>query len=274
MLRSGRELWLASVAIILISFLYIGVVVRTGSIPSASEFFGHSLGVLGFSLMIITEILYSLRKRSRSARWGRTSVWLQFHIFTGIVGPYLVLLHSSWKFNGLAGVVTLLTLVVAGSGFIGRYIYTAIPRSADGAMLEASQLEQHIAATEVDLQRLAASSDAATVAYAQHLANISRPSTKSGAASMIFGRAFSELRIRLDAWRYERKMRASERPYAIQLDELFKRRRSLHRQINTIATARQLLSVWHTVHIPLGVALFTTAIFHVGAAIYYATLLH
>ena len=34
------------------------------------------------------------------------------------------------------------------------------------------------------------------------------------------------------------------------------------------------MAVWHTVHIPLGLALFTAAFVHAGAALYYATLLH
>ncbi len=33
------------------------------------------------------------------------------------------------------------------------------------------------------------------------------------------------------------------------------------------------LALWHTVHIPIGVALFITAFVHIIAAIYYATLL-
>jgi hypothetical protein len=35
-----------------------------------------------------------------------------------------------------------------------------------------------------------------------------------------------------------------------------------------------MLAIWHTLHIPLGMALFTAAFIHIGAAIYYATLLH
>src|SRR3989304_4051891 len=121
-----------------------GVGLRPVSTPAAREFFGHALGVLGFTLMLMTETLYSLRKRTRAARWGRMSAWLEFHIFTGLVGPFLVLLHSSWKFNGLAGVVTLLTVIVVLSGFFGRYIYTAGPRTADGVGLAASSLAQEI----------------------------------------------------------------------------------------------------------------------------------
>jgi uncharacterized membrane protein (DUF106 family) len=150
--RSNRELWSAFFAILLISLAYVLLVVWLGQIPGASGFFGHTIGIVGFLLMLMTEILYSLRKRSHSARWGRTSAWLSFHIFTGIVGPYMVLLHTSWKFNGLAGVVTLMTIIVVASGFIGRYIYTAVPRTVDGAEVEAGQLEEEIAAIQAELQ--------------------------------------------------------------------------------------------------------------------------
>ena len=134
--RTNRELWLSFIAVVFVTFTYLFVVAWQGSLPRAREFFGHSIGILGFVMMLMTETLYSLRKRSRSARWGRMSDWLEFHIFTGIVGPYLVLLHTSWKFNGLAGATTLLTVIIVVSGFIGRYIYTRIPRTLEGTELE------------------------------------------------------------------------------------------------------------------------------------------
>lgn len=183
MLRGGRELWMAFLAGILITGLYAAVVLFTRNIPAAGEFFGHTLGIFGFILMLMTEVLYSLRKRSRSARWGRMSSWLQFHIFTGLVGPFMVLLHTSWKFNGLAGATTLLTVVIVVSGFVGRYIYTRIPRTLDGLEIEGT---------------------------------------------------LSEAALR---------------------------------------QARRLMALWHTIHIPIGVALFLSAFVHIGAALYYATFL-
>ncbi len=183
MLRGNRELWLAFLFCILLTGLYGAVVILTREIPPASELFGHGIGIFGFILMLMTETLYSLRKRSKSAAFGRMSSWLQFHIFTGLVGPYMVLLHTSWKFNGLAGATTLLTVIIVVSGFIGRYIYTRIPRTLDGLEIEGT---------------------------------------------------FSQ--------------------------EALKR-------------ARRLMSLWHTVHIPIGVALFISAFVHVGAALYYATFL-
>ncbi len=183
MLRGNRELWAAFLTGVLITGLYAAVVFFTRQIPAAGEFFGHALGIFGFILMLMTEVLYSLRKRSRSARWGRMSSWLQFHIYTGLVGPFMVLLHTSWKFNGLAGATTLLTVIIVVSGFIGRYIYTRIPRTLDGLEIEGS---------------------------------------------------LSEAALR---------------------------------------QARRLMALWHTVHIPIGMALFLSAFVHIGAALYYATFL-
>jgi hypothetical protein len=183
---NNKELWLSFFAAILITAVYAFVVFWTRAIPPAGAFFGHLLGILGFILMLLTEILYSIRKRSRTARWGSMASWLQFHIFTGLVGPYLVLLHSSWKFNGLAGATTLLTILIVISGFIGRYIYTQIPRTLEGVEIE----------------------------------------TPSG-----------------------------------QL------------QAGALVRARRLMAIWHIVHIPIGMALFTAAFIHIGAALYYATLL-
>jgi hypothetical protein len=186
MLRNSRELFYAFLACILIALSYGAVYLSTSQIPAASEFYGHAIGIIGFLLMLATETLYSLRKRSRMARWGRMSSWLQFHIFTGIVGPFMVLLHTSWEFIGLAGVTTLLTVIIVVSGFIGRYIYTRIPRNVDG--FEDSSLVSQM-------------------------------------------------------------------------------------QTGALANARRLMSLWHTIHIPIGIALFITAFAHILGALYYATLL-
>jgi hypothetical protein len=183
MLRGNKELWLALLAMLLITGLYGAVYVATQEIPPAYELFGHVIGVIGFLLMLMTETLYSLRKRSRSVRWGKMSTWLQTHIFMGLVGPFMVLLHSSWKFNGLAGASLLLTIIIVVSGFIGRYIFTRIPRTMDGLEIEGTLSQE------------------------------------------------------------------------------------------ALRQARRLMALWHTIHIPIGMALFVTAFVHIGAALYYATLL-
>jgi hypothetical protein len=150
---------LSLVAIVAITGLYAGFVTAV-EIPAASGFLGHILGILGFALMLMTETLYSLRKRALRRPWGTMRSWLQFHIFTGLVGAYLVFLHSAWSFEGLAGVLTLMTGVVVGSGFIGRYIYTAVPRTADGVVVEAQELQAQLELARETYARQAASAQA------------------------------------------------------------------------------------------------------------------
>jgi hypothetical protein len=270
MWRSGRELWAAFIALIAISTVYLFVVVYFGSIPGASGFFGHSLGILGFILMLMTETLYSLRKRTRQARWGKMSSWLQFHIFTGIVGPYLVLLHSSWKFNGLAGVLTLLTGVIVLSGFVGRYLFTSIPRTVDGAAMEFGELERIIQSTEEELRALLQTRP--ELASLQ-MATSRVPSPRHGGElRLVLGRGIDDLRHRLRWWRARRHMPVDVRAPAARFEALLKRRRTLERQGATLVLARRLLSLWHAVHIPIGITLFGVAFIHIMAAIYYATL--
>lgn len=271
MQRRSYELWSALGSILAITLLYLWGVDRLGTAPPAGDLFGHGLGIAGFLLMLMTETLYSLRKRSRAARWGRMSSWLRFHIFTGLVGPYMVLLHTSWKFNGLAGIVTALMIAVVISGVVGRYIYTAVPRTADGAMVEAAELEEQIAAAESELQRWLGGRPAADQRLVERLAAL--PDASGGGALLVLGRTFMDWEYRL-AWRRERRrMSAVEKGQARELDRLLRDQRSLRRQVASLAMARRTLARWHTVHIPIGMALFTAAFVHIGAAIYYATLL-
>lgn len=271
MRRRSYELWWALGAIVGITLFYLWVVNRINAVPPASDLFGHGLGIVGFLLMLMTETLYSLRKRSRSARWGRTSSWLRFHIFTGLVGPYLVLLHTSWKLNGLAGIVAALMIAVVLSGVVGRYIYTAVPRTADGVVIEAAELESHIAAAEADLHRWLADLPETEQRLAQRLAVLS--DTTSGGPLLVLGRTFLDWEYRLAWWRERQRMGELEKARASELDRLLRLRLSLGRQVASLAMARRMLATWHTVHIPMGMVLFTAAFVHVGAAIYYATLL-
>ncbi|MFC1936153.1 hypothetical protein ACFLYP_00650 [Chloroflexota bacterium] len=269
MRRSNIELWLAFVVIMSITLGYLAVVVDSGSIPQASAFFGHSLGVVGFLLMLMTEVLYSLRKRSRRARWGRMSRWLQFHIFTGLVGPYMVLLHTAWRFNGLAGVLMLLTVVIVASGFFGRYIYTAVPRTADGIELEAGQIATMIAEVDSQLHAVRDTNPGLARGIDEELASL----PEGEGLVLVIGRTLLEMHYRRQSRKRKRQMKAVQHTHVRQLEDLLRRRRRLKRQAGSLAAARRLLSVWHAIHIPIGAALFTVAVIHIGAALYYATFL-
>jgi cytochrome b561 len=131
------ELVYALAAIVAVTALYGVAYSQASAFPAASSLVGHGIGIAGFVLMLMTATLYSLRKLRADARWGSTAAWLRFHMVTGLVGPYMVLLHTAMRFNGLAGLAMLLTVVVVASGLVGRYLYTRVPRTPDGAVIAA-----------------------------------------------------------------------------------------------------------------------------------------
>ena len=149
-MRRYGDLGLALSAVVAVTALYAVIVAAIG-LPPAGSLAGHSLGIVGLTLMLITETLYSLRKRAMRRPWGTMRAWLRFHIVTGIVGGWLVFLHAAGTFQGLASWLTAMTAIVVASGFIGRYIYTAVPRTADGVIVEAQELQAQLTALRASL---------------------------------------------------------------------------------------------------------------------------
>jgi hypothetical protein len=94
---------------------------------------GYALGIVGGSMMVLL-LMYSARKRFAWLRWlGGVPAWFEFHMVLGVVGPVLVLFHSNFSFGATNSNVALVCmLVVAGSGVIGRYIYTRLHARLDG----------------------------------------------------------------------------------------------------------------------------------------------
>lgn len=268
MLSKGKEIWWSLFSIILISLVYLYVLDVTGSIPAAGEFFGHSLGIIGFTFMLMTEVLYSLRKNSNKANWGRMSTWLQFHIYTGLVGPYMVLLHTSWKFNGIAGIVMLMTIIVVVSGIIGRYIFTSIPRNADGKILETFQIENRINQINDEIN------DNQNPLFNKFLGNINTIELSGNPNLLILNRFFNDFKTKFSDFFSGIKLSRKAKKQYREVNRLVRQKQKLEFQIRTLSASRKLLALWHIAHVPFGIVMFVTSFFHIVGAIYYSTLLH
>lgn len=249
--------------------VYIGYEAVT--IPAGGHPFGHVLGILGTILMIMTETLYSMRKRSRLFNFGRMRHWLSFHIFTGIVGPALVLMHTGFEFRGLAGLTTLLTLMVVASGFLGRYIYTAVPRTLAGVEVDRRTLESQIARQREELQAWSQNKSR----QVQDLVNQETRAADDQPETTFL----AILTRRWQEWQENRRLKAAlrsleqeEQARLGEIEAMLQRQRRLSRQIHSLATARRMMGLWHTLHVPLGLTLFTAVAIHVVATIYYGAL--
>ena len=56
------------------------------------------------------------------------------------------------------------------------------------------------------------------------------------------------------------------------LRALGERQLQIKKQLAGLSSARRLLAIWHTVHVPIGVVLFVLAFIHIFATLYFVTL--
>lgn len=121
-----RERTLVTGLVVLMLVLWLGFVFHQ-SPRFAGSFWGGMLAVTG-GLVMFVPLVYLFVKR---IKWLKAHVTkhvsmrtlLAWHIYSGILGPILVLLHTGHKFESPLGIaLTAMTLIVVLSGFVGRYL--------------------------------------------------------------------------------------------------------------------------------------------------------
>jgi hypothetical protein len=234
--------------------------------------FGYFLGLTGGSMMLIL-LLYPLRKRARFMHdLGPLKYWFRFHMVAGVLGPVLVLFHSTFRVGSLnAGVALSCMLLVVASGLAGRFLYRKIHHGLYGTHATLQEMQQ-ILARDLELiapalQRLPEvkrefDSYAALIAH--------RPSGwyERGAHFLSLGwrRMLAARRVR--AALAERA--ASERPDA-SLADLATLLQTLDATLQAgqraaqFTTYERLFALWHVIHIPFLIMLAITAVVHVVA---------
>ena len=109
----------------------------------AGSFWGGVLAIIGTALMLVP-LLYSAIKRIKGlktfvTRYVPMKDMLTWHIYAGVFGPILVLLHTGHKYESPLGIaLAAMTLIAVLSGFIGRFLNARITRTikAKQAMLK------------------------------------------------------------------------------------------------------------------------------------------
>ena len=108
----------------LLLILWLGFLVHRDP-RFAGSLWGGILGVAGTALMLVP-LAYLIIKRVSTlkmpvTRYVSMRTLLSWHIYAGIVGPILVILHTGHKFVSPLGIaLTAMTILVVLSGFAGR----------------------------------------------------------------------------------------------------------------------------------------------------------
>ncbi len=128
-----RDRLAATGLVALMLVLWLGFLVHR-SPRFAGSAWGGVLGVSG-ALVMLVPLAYTVVKRIpplKRAVTPRVSLrtLLAWHIYAGILGPILGLLHTGHKFDSPLGIaLTAMMLLVVLSGFVGRYLMNQV--SAD-----------------------------------------------------------------------------------------------------------------------------------------------
>jgi hypothetical protein len=142
-----RWVWRVGLSILCLLVLGLAWLVATGQLFRAGDDLGYNLGLAG-GIMMLTLLLYPLRKRVRFLdRWGEMRYWFRYHMVAGIVGPLLVIFHSTFRIGAMNSRVALYAmLLVAISGIVGRFLYRHIHRGMYGQHLTLSDVQTDLAA--------------------------------------------------------------------------------------------------------------------------------
>lgn len=99
----------------------------------AGSFWGGVLGIAGAVLMLVP-LAYLIVKRNKSLKISvmkhvSMRTLLAWHIYAGVLGPILVIIHSGHKYESFVGIaLTAMTLLVVVSGFVGRYLMSGFAK--------------------------------------------------------------------------------------------------------------------------------------------------
>ena len=256
--------------------IWAAYLVAVGKYYTPRSGFGFYIGVIG-TVMMLALLAYPLRKHvSWMQRWGALKHWFRIHMIMGIVGPALVLFHSTFHIRSTNAAVALASMLgVVVSGVIGRFVYTKIHYGLYGRRATLEKVKEELSCQAGDTksrlhfaprveqwlqsyERMATQPDRSLTSAAWHFL------TLGWTRFVIEFRCARELKYLLRSERRPEFRRGA--PEAVALVS------SYLREIERVAqftTYERLFSLWHVLHIPLIYLLAASTIFHILAAYMY-----
>lgn len=284
-----RLAWLLAAAVVLVvagyghDYYTLGALQRPFSpkheILRPSGTIGIKLGMFGV-LMFFLIYLYPLRKKwGWLGRQGNSRHWLDFHVVLGATAPIIVAFHSCFKFGNIAGMAFWSMLMVTLSGFVGRYLYSQIPRGLSAAELSRKEMLEREEKLRKELAEQKATFGFSVEALYQ-LPTADQVAKTPMFASLLtmflidFKRPFKASLVRLQQagfgpWLFSfcglLPTRDSKLERAIRVAQ---KEATLSKHILFLTRTQEVFKLWHVVHRPFSYAFAIMAIIHIGIALF------
>ena len=266
-------------SISIIALLLFGWSRRDDNYLSAESGTGYALGIIGGTLMLLL-ILYPVSKRTTLLkRLLPMRYWFGLHMLFGIIGPVMILFHANFHIGSLNSMVALVSmLLVAGSGLIGKYIYTNIHHGLYGRRISVQELRDEAKTEYEELSLIYAMDEklnqrhnimekrvmqdytgiTLSIVHAMLLAIDSRR-LKYGVKRILKSAGHGDvLSVNDDG------ISVNDQKRKLILEFVDRYSLSL-RKVATFRIYERLFSLWHILHLPLFIMMIITAVIHIFA---------
>jgi len=258
--------------------LLFGWLTRERGFLTAEEGVGYALGIVSVGCMLVL-LLYPLRKRFRILKFiGPLPKWFRNHMFLGVAAPIVALYHCNFQLGSLNSRIALFSaLFVAGSGLVGRFIYSKIHRGLYGRKTNLKELLARVKLTEPGngiLGEFVPELMKKIVAFDREVLVPPKGMIESMKLPVVlaFKTRFQRSRLKRftrQSLLIQEKHSTVVAQHRAQLEKAVDQYVRTHlRHVCRVAefTAyERLFALWHKVHFPFFVALLVTVIIHVAA---------
>jgi len=242
--------------------------------------FVYYMGLTGGILMLLT-LLFAFRKRVKFMRkMGNLNAWYYAHLFAGVVGPVLIIFHSSFSMKALNSTVALISMLcVIASGIVGRYIYTRIGYRVHQHLIELRDTDECLA-TSMQAYKSEATDEIEKYLKALTLLAVNMPSSLIKMPGRFFTLRTKAARCYVTGIQHislKLKQRAAQEKWdkLTCRTELVKEKRILRKYVNALVQIgkfhvyERMLLGWRIFHIPLIFILLISGSVHVFAVHWY-----
>lgn len=210
--------------------------------PFCGSLAGHFLGIAGTIIMLLT-LIYPFRKRVQGKKGKKNPI--NTHIYYGLIGPSLVVLHSGHDFSSLIGNFTFLSmLLVVLSGIVGKFLFKRVNRTLRDE-------ENDLAALERLFQKR---KDETAVLGCRMYLGLENAELQEGAAGTVFS--------------YQDTGEVAEEGCR-ELVDIARSMAEREHAIEAYTATKNLFSRWIRMHIYLTVFLFAMILVHILTTVYY-----
>tara|TARA_R110001583_G_scaffold186189_3_gene346830 strand:+ start:6938 stop:7690 length:753 start_codon:yes stop_codon:yes gene_type:complete len=212
------------------------------------SFNGSMIGIVA-AFFMFWPLFYLIIKRVKPLKtWVTKRVsmptLLLLHIYAGVVGPILGLLHSAHKFDSFVGItLVFLMLIVVISGFIGRYILSLISSELRDKKALKEELNLRLEVAKQELRNRVCSTRIRSLSSGHR--------TLIPAITTVFGD------------------RSSSRSYERNVLRLIDSLSDVDYSIKIHDTAKLWFKRWLKFHITISLILYVLLVFHISTEIYF-----